>query len=98
MADPWRIAFPVLRDPWSQQECLITRKQNIADARTGVPPTMCEVTGRTRAGRSLRFTVPIADFDRASLSPVHLFQVETMRAPVGTLVDPTGKPLLAPAP
>jgi hypothetical protein len=96
MPDPWRIAFPVLRDPYSREEALITRREVIADARPGVPPTMCEVTGRTRAGRLIRFVVPIADFDRAARAPVFLVQVDNLRAPDGVLFDPHGKPLLHP--
>jgi len=93
MAEPWKIAFPVLVDPWSKEEALILRREVIADARTGVPPTMCEVTGRTRAGRMVRFVVPIRDFDRAALAPVYLAQVETLRSPTGVLFDPKGQPL-----
>lgn len=89
----WRINFPVLRDPWSREECMILRKDDVGDVRAGVRPTQCRVMGMTKAGRMLRFTVPIVDYERACRAPVHLVEVDGLLAPQGTLVDPTGKPL-----
>ena len=96
MADePWRINFPVCVDPASKVPHLIIWQKPIADAlaELGVLPTMCHVVGMDRKGNHLKFTVSIAEYERAKRAPRHFIECDTIRAPAGGLVDPTGKVL-----
>lgn len=91
MRAPWRINFPTMRDPWSHDDVLVLRKDDIRDARPGVLPSRCWITGQTRDGRRRRFIAPIVDFERACRAPVHLVQVDDLVAPAGQLVNAAGQ-------
>jgi hypothetical protein len=93
MQDPRRINFAILREPWTGEDCVILFKRDIPDARgDAFAPTMCYVVGFSRRGDHYKFTVPIAEYERAALTPAHFIQVDQLQAPSGTLVDPAGQP------
>jgi hypothetical protein len=93
MQDPRRINFPVLREPWTGEDCLIIYKRDIPDARgPSVSPSRCYVVGFSRSGAHYKFTALVADYERAALAPAHFIQVDQLEAPAGCLVDPAGQP------
>lgn len=94
MADePWRINFPVCSDPVDKVPHLIIWQKPIEDARPHVAPTMCHVVGMDRRGQHRKFTVSLAEYNRALTAPVHFVQADNVRGPSGGLVDPSGKVL-----
>jgi hypothetical protein len=96
MADePWRANFPVCTDPVSKLQHLIIWQKPIEDARAelGVLPTMCHVVGMDRKGQHRKFTISVAEYRTALLSPKHMIEANTIRGPSGVLVDHTGEAL-----
>lgn len=94
MADePWRISFPVCIEPVEKVPYLILWQKPIPDARQHVAPTMCHVVGMNKRGQHCKFTVSIAEYNRALLATKHFIEADNIRAPAGGLVDPTGKVL-----
>jgi len=68
----------------------------IEDARPGVPPSQCYVIGMAGDGAHYKFSVPLVDYERAARAPRHFIETDDIRAPGGTIVDPTGQPFTAP--
>ena len=98
MAERWRVGFPMLREPWTDTECLVFVMRPIPDARgPAFAPSQCYVIGMNRRGQHYKFTAPLEAYRRAELAPVHLLQADGVAAPTGALVDPAGR-VLSPEP
>jgi|SRR4030095_173581 hypothetical protein len=97
MSEPWRINFIVVTHPVLKTPQLALLVKYIEDARPGVRPTMCDVMGYDPSpnpphGRHLRFTIPVAEYERAKLAPKHFIECDSINAPGGTtLVGATGE-------
>jgi hypothetical protein len=91
---PWKLAFPVMRDPWTREECAVLLCKTIRDARPNVPPTRCRIKGITRNGKGIEFVGYIKDFEMAKMYPLILSQDQSSWAPSALLVDSTGAPLI----
>lgn len=97
MPEPRRISFPVLRDPYSGQECLIIYHRVILDARgPAYQPQNCYVIGLGADGHHYKFSVRVGEYEAAARAPANFIQVDNMQAPSATLVDVAGQPFSPP--
>lgn len=83
----WKVAFPVLVEPWSKTPCLVILAAPIVDARPGVPPTMMDCIGIAKTGQHYRFAVTIREFEDACRAPVSLLEAQGIEAPRAKVVS-----------
>lgn len=99
MREPRRFSLVVMVDPATRLEVLCFYKRDIADARgPAFAPTQCYLIGFCPAdGEHYKFSVPIAEYNRAALAPVHFVECDQIRGPAGAIVDAVGQPFESPS-
>lgn len=83
----WKIAFPLLIEPWSKTPCLVIMAVTVEDARPGVPPSFMDCIGLSKTGQHYRFKVPIRDFEQAARAPVTLQEAQGILAPSAKVTE-----------
>lgn len=76
---------------------ILLRRADLPDARGPTyQPTKCQATAATPINGNMAifsFTMEIAEWEKACVTPAHFTEVDTLRGPSAALVKPDGSPL-----